>query len=152
MLFPVFSLVRIPHILYTLLYKIKTAWSKDKEFISYKYDYHMKMAYLMHLFVSGIIYMPIAPLNTVIVMCCLITMSLCNKYNIFYIAETLDQLSINNDCFEAVIDIARVSVILMLLICISYYQFIKFSLSTCCVVILSIVLVCYFTYLLYQKH
>lgn len=81
----------------------------------------MKMAYMMHLFVSGIIYMPISPFNTIIVMFCLITMSLCNDYNIFYIADTRDQLSISKDCFGAVIDIARISVIMMLLICISYY-------------------------------
>lgn len=115
----------------------------------YNYDYHMKMAYLMHLFVSGIIYMPIAPLNTLIVMFCLLIMSLCNNYNIFYIANTTDQLSMSRDCFGAIIEIARVSVIMMLIICISYYSFIDFSLSIVCVPILCIMLICYFAYLIY---
>lgn len=85
----------------------------------------MKMAYFMHLFVSGVMFMPIAPLNTMLVLFCLMIMSVCDRYNIYYIADTRDELNMSPDCFQEVVVITRISIVLMLLICCSYFSYIQ---------------------------
>ena len=128
-LFPCFSLIRIPHILQYLFQKIVLR----RQALSFSpYDYHMKIGYFCHLAIVGLMFSAISPINSVIVCVSMVFISACDRYNIENVAESIDVLNYEPDCFISVFSAIRSGVAFMLLVLICYYFYCPISLSLVC--------------------